>query len=227
MEFDRKIGELGIDSSESKLYSVSKNSIKYSWENRKEGTLMLVAIAKPNRKKKDSSPFLQRMQPVKVMDSLLTRVLSKFTSFLWKSSLALGLRELPGGLPWLQTLRCNSLLIPNKLIFAGELLDSLLVLGQQSLFLQVLTIGRWEIQLMASKFPFLFLKIGKITMAISKTSTEDWEFKWEMMDYEMIMQIQTLCAYGHSVFHMEILEIHHLLRPKSQTVQPARFWNNN
>lgn len=26
---------------------------------------MLVAIAKPNRKKKDSSPFLQRMQPVK------------------------------------------------------------------------------------------------------------------------------------------------------------------
>ena len=68
----------------------------------------------------------------------------------------------------MQTPHCNSLLIPNKLIFAGELLDSLLVLGQQSLFLQLLTIGRWEIQLMASKFPFLFLKTGEITMAISK-----------------------------------------------------------
>lgn len=43
---------------------------------------MLVAIAKPNRKKKDSSPFLQRMQPAKVMDSLLTRVLSNKVHFL-------------------------------------------------------------------------------------------------------------------------------------------------
>ena len=34
------------------------------------------------------------------------------------------------GLPWFQTPNCNSLPIPNKPIFAGEITGSLFVLGQ-------------------------------------------------------------------------------------------------
>ena len=46
-------------------------------------------------------------------------------------SLFLAKQGLAHGLPWLQTLNYNSLLISNKPIFAGEASGSLLVLGQQ------------------------------------------------------------------------------------------------
>ena len=39
-------------------------------------------------------------------------------------------RGLSHGLPWLQTLNCNSILIQNRPIFAGEISGSLFVSGQ-------------------------------------------------------------------------------------------------
>ena len=41
------------------------------------------------------------------------------------------MRGLAHGLPWLLTLNCNFLLIPNKPIFAGDITVCLFVYGQQ------------------------------------------------------------------------------------------------
>ena len=41
-------------------------------------------------------------------------------------------KKLVCGLPWLQTLNCNSLLNPNRPIFAGEINGSLFIPGQQT-----------------------------------------------------------------------------------------------
>jgi len=40
--------------------------------------------------------------------------------------------ERAGGSPWLQSQNCNSLLIPNKLIFAREISGTLFVLGHHA-----------------------------------------------------------------------------------------------
>lgn len=50
-----------------------------------------------------------------------------------KHSSSLARWELEHGLSWLQKPNCNSLLILNKPVFAGEIPDSLFVLGQHSL----------------------------------------------------------------------------------------------
>ena len=42
------------------------------------------------------------------------------------------MQGLAQGSPWLQTLNCSSLLIPNKPIFAGEIYGSLFVSGQDT-----------------------------------------------------------------------------------------------
>ena len=63
--------------------------------------------------------FWKRFSQWKAIDSLFTRALPTFFSSLQKSSPSLAVQELSRGLPWLQTLNFNSLLILNKLIFAG------------------------------------------------------------------------------------------------------------
>ena len=52
---------------------------------------------------------------------------------LCKRVLSIFVDPLAHGPPWLHTVNCNSLLIPNKPIFAGEITSSLFVLGQQSI----------------------------------------------------------------------------------------------
>ena len=66
---------------------------------------------------------------MKATDSLFTRAsqlhFPLFKFFLKKCSPSLAPRELARGSPWSQTVNGNSLQIPNKPIFAGEISDSL------------------------------------------------------------------------------------------------------
>ena len=61
-----------------------------------------------------------------------------FLSYLQKQSPSLAVREIGGGSPWLQTLNCNSLQIPNKSIIAGEISGSLFVSGQQPIHIYLI-----------------------------------------------------------------------------------------
>ena len=63
---------------------------------------------------------------------LFAITLSSFFSLISKCSLSLNMWQLACSLPWLQTPNCNSLLIPNKPILAGEISGSLFVSGQHS-----------------------------------------------------------------------------------------------
>ena len=88
-------------------------------------------ITEPNRKKKDSISFLARTQPMKSHGIF---VYQSLPNLLFISVKALSFPCYAGfayGLSWLQTLNCNSLLTPNKTVFAGEISGSLFVSSQQ------------------------------------------------------------------------------------------------
>ena len=91
----------------------------------------VTTIATLNRKKKYSFSFLARIQPVK-SHGLFVEQPSQLPFPCYKSALhLLCFGDLHMGSLWLQSLNYNSLLIPNKLIFSGEISDSLFVSGQE------------------------------------------------------------------------------------------------
>ena len=91
-----------------------------------------VTIAEPNRKKKN---FFSGnwTQPMKSHGFFVYCSPPNFL-FLSVKGLFPCLWGLARGSPRLQTLKCNSLLILNKLIFAGEISGSLFVSDQQLIF---------------------------------------------------------------------------------------------
>ena len=64
--------------------------------------------------------------------NLFTVALSTSFSPLRKCSPSLAMWGLAHGFPWLQTPICNSVLIPNKPVFDGEISGSLFVSGQHT-----------------------------------------------------------------------------------------------
>ena len=91
----------------------------------------VTTIATLNRKRKYSFSFLARIQPVK-RHGLFVEQPSQLPFPCYKSALHLSpFGDLHMGSLWLQSLNYNSLLIPNKLIFAGEISGSLFVSGQE------------------------------------------------------------------------------------------------
>ena len=91
-------------------------------------------IVEPNRKNKDSFSLLARTRPMKSRGLCLLQA-SQFPFPLNKNVLPLVSGRLGSDWPWLQTLNCDSLLIPSKSVFAGDISGSLFVSGQQSPFL--------------------------------------------------------------------------------------------
>lgn len=86
--------------------------------------------SEPNRKKKNSLSFLARHQPMESHGLLVYQSSPSFLSPYIKVSPSLALQGLAHGSPRLQTLNCNSLLIPSKPIFAREISVNIFVLGQ-------------------------------------------------------------------------------------------------
>ena len=109
---------------------MNKQKLQLNRVGRPEGELSCPeAIAEPKRKKEDSY-FLARTQPTK-NHGLCLLWPSQLPFPFYNSVLLLPCREFACDSPWLQTLNWNSLLIPSKLIFAGEICGSLFVSGQQ------------------------------------------------------------------------------------------------
>ena len=96
----------------------------------KEELSLSVTTIQPKRKKKNSSLFLARTQPMKSHRLLVYCSPPDFLLLSIKEFSSPGCPRTCTCLPWLQTLNFNSLLIPNKPIFAGEIAGSLFVLGQ-------------------------------------------------------------------------------------------------
>ena len=93
-----------------------------------KGELSCPLKIEPNRKRKASSSFLTRTQPMKRF-RLFVDCVSQLPCPLHKTVLFLSCPCCIGtcrlGSPWWPTPSCNSLLILNKLIFAGEIAGSL------------------------------------------------------------------------------------------------------
>ena len=87
-----------------------------------------VRIIEHNTKKKDSSSFLARTQPMKSHGFF---VYYSHSNLIFLPIKLFSSPCLPHSLLLLQTPNCNSLLIPNKPIFAREITGSLFVSGQQ------------------------------------------------------------------------------------------------
>ena len=87
----------------------------------------------PYKKDKQSSSFLSRIQPMKSQAPFLY---SRSPKFLFSSvkgfSFLFFVQGFAYSSSWLQTRNCKSLLIPRKIIFVGEISDSLFVSGQYS-----------------------------------------------------------------------------------------------
>ena len=129
-----------------------------------------MVIAKPNRKKKDSSFFLARIQPMKSHGLLVYYCPPNFFFLSVKSVLLpLSRGRLARGSPWLQTVNCNSLLIPNKPIFAETISGSLFVSGQNYLPTDNTTFHKLKVQSYKTARP------------LPPTSTSDASYKLRLL----------------------------------------------
>ena len=115
---------------------MNRNLIKLESGSQKGELSRPMSIAEPNRKKKDFLFLTTRslakdrlshpIQSHYTLNSLFTTALPRSSSPLHKSFSSLATWGLACGLPWLQTLYCNSSLISNKPISAGEITGYLL-----------------------------------------------------------------------------------------------------